>query len=321
MHPYRGNFTLKEKTENARKAIRRKPTIKQKYQNKSIKSKVPKQKYQIKSTKSKVPKQKYQIKSTKTKVPKQKYQIKSTKTKVPKQNTKTKYQKKEVTQMAQKDVEIRRMSLLKHQLSPVSILNLSLEVLKTQTDPITVEKLYVTAGRIVAELPDLKKALDALSLEYAKEAELWVMGTDQAEAPQAETPKAEMPKAETPVVPVSVDPPLAEAPKAEPPKAEMPKAEVPKAEVPKAEAPKAEPPAEDFPSEAPAPVEKTDDVIVGEIKAVSKTGKGIKIDDLWYNITSKTEKSVEPERGKVVRVKFFRGNTGLVVVSLKAAAA
>ena len=193
--------------------------------------------------------------------------------------------------MAQKDVEIRRMSLLKHQLSPVSILNLSLEVLKTQTDPITVEKLYATAGRIVAELPDLKKALDALSLEYAKEAELWVMGTDQAEAPQAETPKAE-----TPVVPVSVDPPPAEAPKAEPP-------------------------AEDFPSEAPAPVEKTDDVIVGEIKAVSKTGKGIKIDDLWYNITSKTEKSVEPERGKVVKVKFFRGNTGLVVVSLEAAAA
>ncbi len=203
--------------------------------------------------------------------------------------------------MAQKDVEIRRMSLLKHQLSPVSILNLSLEVLKTQTDPITVEKLYATAGRIVAELPDLKKALDALSLEYAKEAELWVMGADQAEAPQAETQKAETPKAETPVVPVSVDPPLAEAPKAEPPKAA--------------------PPAEDFPSEAPAPVEKTDDVIVGEIKAVSKTGKGIKIDDLWYNITSKTEKSVEPERGKVVKVKFFRGNTGLVVVSLEAAAA
>ena len=203
--------------------------------------------------------------------------------------------------MAQKDVEIRRMSLLKHQLSPVSILNLSLEVLKTQTDPITVEKLYVTAGRIVAELPDLKKALDALSLEYAKEAELWVMGTDRAEAPQAETQKAETPKAETPVVPVSVDPPLAEVPKAEPPKAA--------------------PPAEDFPSEAPAPVEKTDDMIVGEIKAVSKTGKGIKIDDLWYNITSKTEKSVEPERGKVVKVKFFRGNTGLVVVSLEAAAA
>ncbi|MDD5007025.1 MAG: hypothetical protein PHC68_01330 [Syntrophorhabdaceae bacterium] len=203
--------------------------------------------------------------------------------------------------MAQKDVEIRRMSLLKHQLSPVSILNLSLEVLKTQTDPITVEKLYATAGRIVAELPDLKKALDALSLEYAKEAELWVMGTDRAEAPQAETQKAETPKAETPVVPVSVDPPLAEVPKAEPPKAA--------------------PPAEDFPSEAPAPVEKTDDMIVGEIKAVSKTGKGIKIDDLWYNITSKTEKSVEPERGKVVKVKFFRGNTGLVVVSLEAAAA
>jgi len=203
--------------------------------------------------------------------------------------------------MAQKDVEIRRMSLLKHQLSPVSILNLSLEVLKTQTDPITVEKLYATAGRIVAELPDLKKALDALSLEYAKEAELWVMGTDQAEAPQAETQKAETPKAETPVVPVSVDPPLAEVPKAEPPKAA--------------------PPAEDFPSEAPAPVEKTDDMIVGEIKAVSKTGKGIKIHDLWYNITSKTEKSVEPERGKVVKVKFFRGNTGLVVVSLEAAAA
>ena len=203
--------------------------------------------------------------------------------------------------MAQKDVEIRRMSLLKHQLSPVSILNLSLEVLKTQTDPITVEKLYATAGRIVAELPDLKKALDALSLEYAKEAELWVMGTDRAEAPQAETQKAETPKAETPVVPVSVDPTLAEVPKAEPPKAA--------------------PPAEDFPSEAPAPVEKTDDMIVGEIKAVSKTGKGIKIDDLWYNITSKTEKSVEPERGKVVKVKFFRGNTGLVVVSLEAAAA
>lgn len=203
--------------------------------------------------------------------------------------------------MAQKDVEIRRMSLLKHQLSPVSILNLSLEVLKTQTDPITVEKLYATAGKIVAELPDLKRALDTLSLEYAKEAELWVMGTDQAEAPQAETQKAETPKAETPVVPVSVDPPLAEVPKAEPPKAA--------------------PPAEDFPSEAPAPVEKTDDMIVGEIKAVSKTGKGIKIDDLWYNITSKTEKSVEPERGKVVKVKFFRGNTGLVVVSLEAAAA
>jgi hypothetical protein len=153
----------------------------------------------------------------------------------------------------------------------------------------------------VAELPDLKKALEALSLEYAKEAELWVMGTDRAEAPPAEPPKAE-----TPVVPVSVDPPPAEAPKAE---------------MPKAEVPKAEPPAEDFPSEAPAPVEKTDDVIVGEIKAVSKTGKGIKIDDLWYNITSKTEKSVEPERGKVVKVKFFRGNTGLVVVSLEAAAA
>ena len=36
--------------------------------------------------------------------------------------------------MAQKDVEIRRMSLLKHQLPGVD-LNLSLEVLKTQTDP------------------------------------------------------------------------------------------------------------------------------------------------------------------------------------------
>ncbi|MDD5007840.1 MAG: hypothetical protein PHC68_05470 [Syntrophorhabdaceae bacterium] len=206
--------------------------------------------------------------------------------------------------MAQKDVEIRRMSLLKHQLSPVSILNLSLEVLKTQTDPITVEKLYATAGRIVAELPDLKKALDALSLDYAKEAELWVMGTDQAEAPQAETQKAE-----APVVPVSVDPPPAEAPKAE----------MPKAETPKAEEPKAEPPAEDFPSEAPAPVEKTDDVIIGEIKAVSKTGKGIKIGDVCYNVTAKTEKAVEPERGKTVRIKFFRGNSGFLVDEIAAA--
>jgi len=211
--------------------------------------------------------------------------------------------------MAQKDVEIRRMSLLKHQLSPVSILNLSLEVLKTQTDPITVEKLYATAGRIVAELPDLKKALDALSLDYAKEAELWVMGTERAETLQAETPQAE-----TPVVPVAVDPPLAEAPKAE-----TPKAETPKAEEPKAEPPKAAPPAEDFPSEAPAPVEKTDDVIVGEIKAVSKTGKGIKIGDVWYNVTAKTEKAVEPERGKTVRIKFFRGNSGFLVDEIAAA--
>lgn len=124
--------------------------------------------------------------------------------------------------MAQKDVEIRRMSLLKHQLSPVSILNLSLEVLKTQTDPITVEKLYATAGRIVAELPDLKKALDALSLEYAK-AELWVMGTDRSGKPlrlKRRRQKRQRQKPRSSRFPLI--PPLAEVPKAEPPKAAPP---------------------------------------------------------------------------------------------------
>jgi hypothetical protein len=95
------------------------------------------------------------------------------------------------------------------------------------------------------------------------------MGTDQAEALRLKRRRQKCQR-QKPRSSGFVDPPLAEAPKAEPPKAEMPKAEPPKAA----------PPAEDFPSEAPAPVEKTDDMIVGEIKAVSKTGKGIKIDDL-----------------------------------------
>lgn len=187
-----------------------------------------------------------------------------------------------------KDKEIRRLALLKNSMasvSSISVLNLSLEVLKTHTDPITVEKLYYTAGKIIAELPELKSMIDQMILESARKAEKWVTDTkDEPERAAENTQPEEV---------VAIDLPEAKASEDE-------------VSVPVGSGPK--------------PVEKADDVIVGEIKAVSKTGKGIKIEDAWYNITAKTAKSVEPERGKIVRIKFFKGNSGFLVETLESAA-
>jgi hypothetical protein len=49
------------------------------------------------------------------------------------------------------------------------------------------------------------------------------------------------------------------------------------------------------------------------------TGKGFKLNGEWYNITSRTVKSVDPEKGISVHVKWWQGNSGRLVETLKAA--
>ncbi len=175
-----------------------------------------------------------------------------------------------------KDSEIRRMSLLKSSgVSPFSVLNLALEVLKARAEDITVPAIYATAGEIIMHLPALKGTVDAINLGAAKEAEKWVVGNDlptPAPAPVAST-STPLPE------PVAVE--------------------------------------VDFsaPDASPAPTTKTDDgnTVIGEIAAVSKSGKGVKVGDVWYNVTTKTKKAIEPERGKMVQIKYVQGNSGLLV--------
>ncbi len=169
-----------------------------------------------------------------------------------------------------KDSEIRRMSLLKSSgISPFSVLNLSLEILKAKAADITVPAIFSTAGEIIAHLPSLKGTVDAINLTSAQESEKWVVGND-VPAP-ATTPPADF------------------------------EAVVVKGDL------------GDYKADT-LPVTKTDDnVAIGEVGAVSKTGKGIKIGDVWYNVTSKTKKTVEPAKGMMVRIKFTQGNSGLLV--------
>jgi hypothetical protein len=73
-----------------------------------------------------------------------------------------------------------------------------------------------------------------------------------------------------------------------------------------------------------APSDKTesknnDSVTTGVIEAVTQTGKGFKIDGSWYNITSKSRKLIEPEKGLYVHVEWWQGNSGRLVSLLKAA--
>ncbi|OQA95290.1 MAG: hypothetical protein BWY23_02471 [Spirochaetes bacterium ADurb.Bin218] len=55
--------------------------------------------------------------------------------------------------------------------------------------------------------------------------------------------------------------------------------------------------------------------IVGTIKAVSGTGKGIKVGETWYNITEKTKKNVVPEKGMAVKITYVQGSRGLLLVN------
>jgi len=184
-----------------------------------------------------------------------------------------------------RDSEIRRMSLLKSNgISPFSVLNLALEVLKAKAAEITVPAIFATAGDIVMHLPSLKNTVDAINLATAKEAEKWVVGNDipaPASAP-APTPAAATGTLPEPVA-ISVD---FAAPEPEPEE------------------------------EAPTPVEKDDLTITGEIAAVSKTGKGVRIGDVWYNVTTRTKKNVEPEKGKTVKIKYVQGNSGFLVETI-----
>ncbi len=189
-----------------------------------------------------------------------------------------------------KDSEIRRMSLLKTSgVSPISLLNLSLEILKANAQEITVNGLFATAGQIYAQLPDLKRSVDSLNLSTAKELENWVV-SNGIPAP-ADTP----PAAETPF---EVMPPVGPLPDP-------------------AEPAKAPPAKEDKP--ASTSVGNTDNVIVGEVSAVSRNGKGVKIGDVWYNVTTKTVKTLEPAKGKTIRMTYVQGNSGLLVEKIEAA--
>ena len=123
-----------------------------------------------------------------------------------------------------------------------------------------------------------------VNLATAKKAEKWVVGNDipaPASAP-APTPAAATGTLPEPVA-ISVD---FAAPEPEPEE------------------------------EAPTPVEKDDLTITGEIAAVSKTGKGVRIGDVWYNVTTRTKKNVEPEKGKTVKIKYVQGNSGFLVETI-----
>jgi hypothetical protein len=187
-----------------------------------------------------------------------------------------------------KDSEIRRMSLLKSSgVSPISLLNLSLEILKVNAQEITVNGLFATAGQIYTQLPDLKRSVDSLNLSTAKELEKWVVSNGiPVPDPAAETSFEDMP-------PLGALPDPAESAK------------------------KAPPAREDKP--ASTPVEKTGNVIVGEVSAVSRNQKGVKIGDVWYNVTTKTVKTVEPAKGKTIRMTYVQGNSGLLVEKIEAA--
>ena len=174
-----------------------------------------------------------------------------------------------------KDSEIRRMSLLKSSgVSPFSVLNLALEVLKARAEDVTVPAIYSIAGEIIMHLPALKGTVDAINLGAAKEAEKWVVGNDLPTPAPAPVASTSTPLPEPVAVEVDFSAP-----------------------------------------DAPSPVTKTDDVntVVGEVAAVSKSGKGIKIGDVWYNVTTKTKKAIEPERGKMVQIKYVQGNSGFLV--------
>jgi len=218
-----------------------------------------------------------------------------------------------------KDVEIRRLAILKStlaSLSPMSLLNLSLEILKTETKPITTETLFQTAFDIAGKLPQLKEAVNTINVAAAKEAERWVAGESEtivrgmketAEVVfEGEKTKAED-KAEE---------------KTEGKKAEGKKTEGKKTEG-KAEEGKASEVVDDdddvFVPETPAE-KKEDDVVIGEIKAVSKTGKGVKIGEDWYSITERTEKKCTPEKGLKVKIKFVKGSYGFLAQTLEKAA-
>jgi len=187
--------------------------------------------------------------------------------------------------MSQKDQEIRRMSLVKHQMSPFSVLSVAMEILKSKTEEITVEKLFAEAGKIVVHLPELKNTLDGISLKSMKDFEKWVTG-ENGEG-QKEDKKAVEGDLPEPTLAGDMPPKKAEAGNSASSESNL--------------------------------KEKNDNVIVGRIKAVSKTGKGIMINDTWYNITSKTKKDIEPEKDKEVQLGFVKGKTGFLVEYLKAA--
>lgn len=195
-----------------------------------------------------------------------------------------------------KDTEIRRLALLKSggaSLSPATLLYTALEILKNDSGGPTVDKLFNTAVKIAERLPELKKIVNAINLDSAKEMENWVIDesletgakevTGKGNAAQEYAEKFEelLNESQKPVE-------------------------------------KADPPAEeDFVLEVESPKK---DVVVGTIGAVSRTGKGIKIGDVWYNITERTSKKVIPERGMKVKVLYVQGNYGLLVDTLEAAA-
>lgn len=190
-----------------------------------------------------------------------------------------------------KDTEIRRMSILKSatsSLTPMSILGLSLEILKAQPDtPVSVARIFETADAIISRLPTIKEKITEMNLLSAEKAESWVIGNG-----------CEVKDPETPV----------------PPRAEGPGPE------------KMQPSSSDQAPEKTDPVNgngkngnNNDSVIVGLIEAVTKTGKGFKLNGEWYNITSKTQKSIEPVKGLSVHVKWWQGNSGRLVEVLKRA--
>lgn len=79
--------------------------------------------------------------------------------------------------MTSKDREIRRLALLKTStasFSALSLLNFSLEVLKNDAEPLTVDRLFETAEEILKKLPALKDKIDKVIICSATKAENWV---------------------------------------------------------------------------------------------------------------------------------------------------
>ena len=212
--------------------------------------------------------------------------------------------------MADKNEEIRRLALLKSAvgtMSPFSVINVALQLLEQQTEPVTVEKLFSTASEIADRLPDLKRKLDELTLSsITHQVERWVMGEDLrvelSNKSEFNSESFEDFIANFVEQPTEKDSPadgVTEQPAASttPPPVQKDEAIIPEV-LP--------------PERAEEKTEKTGEMVVGTIDIVSKSGKGLKIGGEWYNITTFTEMECEnpPKKGDRVEIGFSVGKTG-----------
>jgi hypothetical protein len=161
--------------------------------------------------------------------------------------------------------EIRRLAILKSStasLSPVSVLNLAMEILKTDIGTITVDALFQTAFQIVERLPELRDAINRINISAAEAVEEWITERDDDETGPVQE-KAESGKNESDSTPTS-------------------------------------------------------GTVTGVVEAVAKTGNGIKLNNgTWYNITAKTKKRADVEKGDRVRIVYVRKSSGFMIEEIE----